>query len=156
MGGRGHKPVVCRPEQRQSISAASTVNARGAICFGICDGALNAELFVDLLRKMMRHRKKPVHLILDSQPAHKKAFVRGYAKSTGKLTLHFLPGHASDLIPDELAWSHVTRTGVARRLLQQGEKLGQRIEGQKANLHKNQCLVGSFFDAPSVAAIAGC
>jgi DDE superfamily endonuclease len=101
-GVRGQTPVARRPGQRQSISAASAVNSKGAFWFCLCEGALNAELFVDLLRKMMRHRKKPVHLILDSLPAHKKALVREYAESTGKLTLHFLPGYAPDLNPDEL------------------------------------------------------
>lgn len=56
-GVRGHTPVVTRPGQRQSISAASAVNTKGAFWFCIYEGALNAELFVDLLKKMMRHRQ---------------------------------------------------------------------------------------------------
>ena len=56
---------------------------------------LNAELFIELLEQMMKGRKKPVHLVLDSLPAHKKANVRQYVQSTeGKLSLHFLPGYA--------------------------------------------------------------
>jgi transposase len=95
--------VVHRPGQRQSISAASAVNANGAFWFCTYEGALNAELFVELLQTMMQYRKKPVHLVLDSLPAHKKAIVRDYVTSTkGKLTLHFLPGYAPDLNPDEL------------------------------------------------------
>ncbi|WP_347080561.1 transposase, partial [Escherichia coli] len=85
------------------ISAASAVNAKGAFWFCTYEGALNAELFVELLKKMMRYRRSPVHLILDSLPAHKKACVPEYVESTnGKLTLHFLPGYAPDLNPDEL------------------------------------------------------
>jgi len=62
---------------------------------------------------------------VDGLPALKKAVVKDYVASTqGKLTLHFLPGYAPDLNPDELVWSHVKRTGVARRPLQQAEKLG--------------------------------
>jgi hypothetical protein len=34
-----------------------------------------------------------------------------------KLTLHYLPGYAPDLNPDELVWSHAKRPGVARRPL---------------------------------------
>lgn len=36
------------------------------------------------------------------------------ASTQGRLTLHFLPGDAPDLNPDELVWSHAKRTGVAR------------------------------------------
>jgi transposase len=102
-GVRGQTPVVERPGQRQSISAASAVSAKGGFWFCTYAGALNAELFVVLLRKMMRHRKRPVHLVLDGLPAHKKACVREYVASTkGRLTLHFLPGYAPDLNRDEL------------------------------------------------------
>lgn len=156
-GVRGQTPIVHRPGQRQSISAASAVNVRGAFWFCTYEGALNAELFVELLQKMMQYRKKPVHLVLDSLPAHKKATVRDYITSTqGKLTLHFLPGYAPDLNPDELVWSHVKRTGTARRPLQKGEKLCERIEAQLATLQKLPRLVRSFFRAPSVAYIGDC
>jgi len=153
-GVRGQTPVVQRPGQRQSISAASAVNAKGGFWFCIYPGALNAELFIELLKKMMYNRKKPVHLVLDSLPAHKKANVREYVASTkGRLTLHFLPGYAPDLNPDELVWSHVKRTGTARRPLQKGEILRERIEAQLAKIQTMPNLVRSFFRAPSVAYI---
>lgn len=153
-GVRGQTPVVQRPGQRQSVSAASAVNARGAFWFQIYQGALNAELFVELLKRMMRHRKKPVHLIIDGLPAHKKALVGDYVKSTrGRLALHFLPGYAPDLNPDELVWSHIKRTGTARRPLQAGEHLDERIDVELAAVQRNPKLVRSFFQAPSVAYI---
>ncbi len=153
-GVRGQTPVVHRPGQRQSISAASAVNAKGGFWFCIYPGGLNAELFIELLKKMMHNRKKPVHLVLDSLPAHKKANVREYVASTkGRLTLHFLPGYAPDLNPDELVWSHVKRTGTARRPLQKGEILRERIAEQLAKIKAMPNLVRSFFRAPSVAYI---
>jgi transposase len=154
-GVRGQTPVVQRPGQRQSISAASAVNSKGAFWFCTYEGALNAELFIELLKKMMHRRKKPVHLVLDSLPAHKKACVREYVESTnGRLTFHFLPGYAPDLNPDELVWSHVKRTGVARNPLQKGEKLGDRIDAQLAEIQNKPKLVRSFFKTPSVAYIS--
>lgn len=156
-GVRGQTPVVHRPGQRQSFSAASAVNAKGAFWFCTYAGALKAELFVELLRKLMRGRNKPVHLVLDGLPAHKKACVRDYVASThGRLTLHFLPGYAPDLNPDELVWSHVKRTGAARRPLRTGEKLRDKIEEQLAKLKRMPHLVRSFFLAPSVAYISDC
>src|SRR5499427_6613994 len=87
-GRKGQTPVVERPGQRQSVSAASAVNARGAFWYCTFEGGLNAELFVTLLRKMMRHRSKPVHLVVDGLPAHKTALVKAFVASTdGMLTL---------------------------------------------------------------------
>jgi transposase len=94
---KGQTPVIERPGQRQSISAASAVTAKGAFWYCTYEGGLSAELFVSLLRRMMRNRVKPVHLVVDGLPAHKTAPVKAYVASTeGRLTLHVLPGYAPD------------------------------------------------------------
>jgi len=92
--------------------------------------------------------------VLDGLPAHKTKLVKTYVASTkGMLTLHFLPGYAPELNPDELVWSHMKRTGVARAPLRQGENLQDRITEQLAALKRIPRLVRSFFRAPSVAYI---
>jgi transposase len=154
-GARGKTPVVKVPGQRQGISAASAVSPKGAFWFATYKGALNGDLFVALLKKLMYRRKKPLHLVLDGLPAHKTKAVKAYVASTqGKLTLHFLPGYAPELNPDELVWSHAKRTGNARRPLQKGEKLEQRITAQLEEIANNPKLVRSFFKHPSVAYIS--
>ena len=154
-GKQGPTPVVERPGQRQSISAASAANARGAFWYCTYHGGLKAELFVTLLRRMMRRRSQPVHLVLDGLPAHKTALVKAYVASTdGMLTLHFLPGYAPELNPDELVWSHMKRTWVARAPLRRGEKPKQKIEAQLAAIKRMPRLIRPFFRAPSVAYIA--
>ena len=70
--------------------------------------------------------------------------------------MHVLPGYASDLNPDELVWSHVKRTGVARNPLRAGEKLDLRIKQQLHDVQRNRRLVRSCFDTPSVAYISDC
>lgn len=154
-GKKGQRPVVERPGQRQSVSAASAINARGGFWYCTYQGGLKAELFVTLLRKMMRRRTKPVHLVVDGLPAHKTALVKTYVASTkGMLTLHFLPGYAPELNPDELVWSHMKRTGVARSPLWRGEKLVDKIEAQLATIKRMPQLLRSFFREPNVSYIA--
>ena len=154
-GAKGQTPVVSVPGQRQSISAASAISSKGAFWFATYTGGLNGELFVTLLRRMMRGRRRPLHLILDGLPAHKtKAGTQYVAGLNGKLTLHYLPGYAPDLNPDELVWSHAKRSGNARRPLQKGEKLDERVTKQLAEIGRRPALVRSFFKHPSVAYIA--
>jgi transposase len=71
-------------------------------------------------------------------------------------TVHVLPGYAPELNPDELVWSHMKRTGVARTPLRKGESLREKIEAQLAAIKSVPRLVRSFFQAPSVAYIADC
>lgn len=156
-GVQGHTPVVAVPGQRQSTSAASAVNARGAFWFVTYQGALNALRFVDFLKQLMKHRKQPLILILDSLPAHKGPVVRSYVDSLqGKLQLHYLPGYAPELNPDELVWNHMKRTGTAKKPLRKGDQLQSRIDADLQAIQRNPKLVRSFFRAPSVAYIRDC
>jgi transposase len=154
-GIKGQTPIVSVPGQRQSISAASAVNSKGGFWFALYSGGLNSPLFVNLLRQMMKGRHRPIHLIVDGLPAHKTRAVRDYVDTLqGKLTLHFLPGYAPDLNPDELVWSYAKRTGVARSPLRSGEKLADRVQAQLADIKARPNLVRSFFGHPSVAYIS--
>ena len=156
-GVRGETPVVHRPGQRQSVSAASAVNAKGAFWFCTYQGGLNGELFVALLKQMMRHRRTPVHMVVDGLPAHRTAAVKRFVAGTeGKLTLHFLPGYAPELNPDELVWSHIKRTATGRRPLRKGETLKEQVRAALAALKNCPRLIRSFFRAPSVAYITDC
>jgi transposase len=76
--------------------------------------------------------------------------VKSYVESTkGRLTLHFLPGYAPELNPDELVSKHVKRTGAARAPLRKRKRLLDEIEAQLAEIKKAPRLVRSFFMAPT-------
>ncbi|WP_075249527.1 transposase, partial [Xanthomonas oryzae] len=88
-------------------------------------------------------------------PAHKTRGVRDDVDSLkGRLTLHFLPGDAPDLNPDELVWSYTKRTGVARSPLRSGEKLADQVHDQLSDIAARPELVRSFFRHPGVAYIS--
>ena len=156
-GVKGQTPVVQVPGKRQSISAASAVNLKGGFWFATYPGAMSGDLFVAMLKLIMRHRRRPLFLILDSLPAHKAKVVDDYVKSTNeKLKLRFLPGYAPELNPDELVWSHMKRNGTAKRPLAKNESLQDRIEGDLFEIQSNPTLVRSFFGAADVAYISDC
>lgn len=154
-GAKGQTPIVAVPGQRQSVSAASAVNARGGFWFATYKGGMSAELFVAMLKMLMRHRKKPLFLVLDSLPAHKAKIVKNYVASTnGKLELHFLPGYAPELNPDELVWNYMKRTGTAKSPLVAGESLHDRIDAELVQIKKHAPLVRSFFRGEYVSYIS--
>ena len=142
------------PAERQTISAASAVNSKGGFWFATYKGGLNADLFVGMLKLLMRHRRRPLFLVLDNLATHKSKVVMEYVASTkGELELHFLPGYAPELNPDELVWNYAKRTGTARRPLEKGESLQDCIEADMLAIQHNPTLVRSFFRAPYVAYI---
>ena len=151
-GLRGHTPEVPTSGKRQSVSAISAVNARGEFWFEIYTERLNATKFVELLTHFMRHRKSPVLLILDGHPAHIAKSVARYVQSLkGRLELHFLPGYAPELNPDEFVWNHLKKQGVSKKPLLQNESLRQRVNADLLDIQSRPDLIRSFFKAPSVA-----
>lgn len=151
-GLRGQTPEVQTSGRRQSVSAISAVTARGGFWYEIYTERLNASRFVALLTHFMRGRKRPVFLVLDGHPAHSAKLVAQYVRRlAGRLELHFLPGYAPELNPDEFVWNHLKRQGVSKTPLRRDESLRSRVQSDLANIHSQPALVRSFFHAPSVA-----
>jgi transposase len=150
-GLRGKTPEVPTSGRRQSVSAISAVNARGEFWYEIYGERLSATRFVELLRHFMRRRGR-VFLVLDGHPAHVAKIVSEYVRSLrGSLELHFLPGYAPELNPDELVWNHLKKQGVSKKPLRREESLRSRVQSDLATIKSRPSLVRSFFHAPSVA-----
>ena len=151
-GIKGQTPVVKTSGQRQSVSAISAVTARGAFWYSVYTGRLNATRFIEFLKAFMRNRRRRVFLVIDGLPAHKARLVAAYVQSLeGRLELHFLPGYAPDLNPDEFVWNHLRHQGTTKTPLRQNESLRHRVEQNLAAIKDSPPLVRSFFHAPSVA-----
>jgi transposase len=151
-GLRGQTPEVATSGRRQSVSAISAVNARGAFWYEIYTERLNGVRFVQLLTHFMRGRRHPVFLVLDGHPAHiAKVVARHVQRLAGRLELHFLPGYAPELNPDEFVWNHLKRQGVSKTPLRRDESLRSRVQSDLAAIQSRPALVRSFFHAPSVA-----
>jgi transposase len=153
-GAKGQTPVVATSGQRPSVSAISAVNLLGAFWYNVYTGRLNAQQFIAFLKDFLRHRRRPVFLVVDRHPAHIAKVVAEYVQSRGgRLELHFLPGYAPELNPDEFVWNHLRQKGVSKTPLRREESLRARVEADLATIQADPPLVRSFFRAPSVAYI---
>jgi transposase len=152
-GAKGETPIVQTSVQRQK-DAISAVNASGAFWYDVYTAKFNAQMFISKLKAFMRNRKRPVFLVLDGHPAHRAKIVAAYVQSLkGRLELHFLPGYAPDLNPDEFVWNYLRQNGVTKTPLKQNEKLKDRVEKDLAQIKRSPRLVRSFFRAESVGYI---
>src|SRR5258708_3497767 len=81
-GRKGETPVVSSTGARYRMSLISAVTARGHMRFMIKEkGGVNADVFIEFLRRLMVGTKNKIFLIVDRGPAHvakkTKAFVAG-------------------------------------------------------------------------------
>src|SRR6202162_200978 len=115
-GKKGETPVVLSTGARYRMSLISAVTSRGHMRFMIKEtGGVNAEVFIEFLRRLMIGSKNRIFIIVDRGPAHvakkTKAFV---ASLGGRLRLFYLPPYSPDKNPDELVWKHLKADTVGR------------------------------------------
>lgn len=151
---RGRTPVVQTSGQRQKVNAISAVSPRGAFWYKVFTERLNATTFRAFLQAFLRGRRHPVFLVVDGHPAHRAGLIATFVQAQrGRLELHFLPGYAPDLNPDEFVWNHLRQQGVTKTPLRQNESLHERVDQDLAAIKRRPALLRSFFRAPSVAYI---
>jgi len=149
---QGQTPEVPTSGRRQAVNAISAISPRGAFWFKVFTQRLNKERFLAFLQAFRRGRKGPIFLVADRPPAHRARLVAEYVQSLrGQLEIHFLPGYAPELNPDEFVWNHLKKQGVSKKPLRQGESLHARVQRDLEQIRRSPALVRSFFRAPSVS-----
>ena len=153
-GPKGKTPEVSTSGQRQSVSAISAVNVLGAFWYDVYTGRFTSMRFVEFLRAFLRTRRRAVFLVVDGHPTHRAKVVARYVQSLkGKLEVHFLPGYAPELNPDEFVWNYIRQHGVSKKPLKQNESLRARVEHDLQGVKNSRSLVRAFFNAPCLVYI---
>lgn len=150
-GFRGATPVVRVSGSRRKINVISAISPRGRLWFRCFSGNLNALLFMKFLQALLDDFTKPIDLILDRHPAHVAASVRRFLQSNKRrLRVHYLPGYAPDLNPDEHVWG-LLKGWLRSDPLEAEEDLKEVVTESMNNMRADQRLVRKFFDHPEVA-----
>jgi transposase len=97
----------------------SAVSAQGALRFTVHEGTVNAAVFIDFCKRLLRDTEHagggPVYLVVDDHPAHRaKATAEFVASTNGRLQLFFLPGYSPELNPDKWVWKNVKHDRIGK------------------------------------------
>ena len=151
-GEKGKTPVVLSSGARYSMSLISAVTSRGHMRFMIREeGGVNAEVFIEFLRRLMIGSKNSIFLIVDRGPAHiakkTKAFV---ASLGGRLRLFYLPPYSPDRNPDELVWKHLKADTVGRASIVSFGDFKYKVRSSMLCLQRSPAKIRAFFQKPSL------
>ena len=115
-GRRGETPIVGATGARHSLSLISAISSKGLMRFMIKErGGVNADVFIEFLKRLMIGAARAIFLIVDNGPAHRAKKTKAFVETLGgKLKLFFLPPYAPDRNPDELVWKHLKADTVGR------------------------------------------
>lgn len=146
---RGKTPVVKSTGARVSVNMLSAITAKGEMRFMVTTGKIDAERFIEFLRRLLHNARAPIFLILDGHPVHRSRTVGAFVKATdGQLRVFFLPGYSPELNPDEQVWNHVKHHGIGRMALESRDHLAQRAKRRLFSLQRLPETIRSFFQMP--------
>jgi transposase len=120
---QGQTPVVRVNNKRHGLSVISTVTNKGTMRWKIFEGALNADILIDFMKRLVRDAGRKVYLILDNLRVHHSKPVKAWlAEHKHEIEVFYLPSYSPELNPDEMANADlkqaVTKLAPARTKLQ--------------------------------------
>ncbi len=120
---QGQTPVVRVNNKRHGLSVISTVTNKGQMRWKAFDGALNSDILIDFLRRLVKDAGRKIYLILDNLRVHHSKPVKAWlAEHKHEIEVFYLPSYSPELNPNEMANADlkqaVTKLAPARTKLQ--------------------------------------
>ena len=120
---QGQTPVVRVNNKRHGLSVISTVTNKGQMRWKAFDGALNSDILIDFLRRLVKDAGRKIYLILDNLRVHHSKPVKAWlAEHKREIEVFYLPSYSPELNPNEMANADlkqaVTKLAPARTKLQ--------------------------------------
>jgi len=116
---KGQTPVVRQPAKRFHSSVISAINNQGKMHWMALKKALDAETFIDFLKRLIKGRKRKIFLIVDNLRVHHSRIVKQWLEANKhRIEVFYLPSYSPELNPDEYLnqtlKSEVIRGGIAK------------------------------------------
>jgi transposase len=98
----GQTPIIHQNAKRFSMSMISSVTNRGKVRFMCYEGAMNVDIFLNFLKRLIKDNPQKVFLIVDNlRVHHAKVVQRWLDKHKDQIELFHLPAYSPERNPDE-------------------------------------------------------
>ncbi len=151
-GKKGETPVVTTTGARHAMSLISAISSKGRMRFMVkASGGVNADVFIEFLKRLLTGERRKIFLIVDRGPAHRAKKTKAFVETLGgRLKLFFLPPYSPDRNPDELVWKHVKADTVGRMVVTGKDDFKTKVVSSLRSLQRNPRKICSFFQKPSL------
>ena len=144
---QGQTPVVRVNNKRHGLSIISTVTNRGQMRWKIFDGALNADVLIDFLKRLVRDAERKVYLILDNLRVHHSKPVKAWlARHSAAIEVFFLPSYSPELNPDEMANADLKQAATSKSAARTKAQLIKAATGHLRSVQKQPHRVRRYFE----------
>jgi transposase len=149
---KGETPVVEATGARYGMSLISAITSKGHMRFMIKEkGGVNADVFIEFLKRLLIGATRTIFLIVDRGPAHRAKKTKAFVETLGgRLRLFYLPPYSPDRNPDELVWKHLKADTVGRMVVTGKADFKSKVVSSMRGLQRNPAKICSFFQKPSL------
>lgn len=155
----GQTPVLAAPGKRHGLSMISAISNQGLVRFGFIEEAMNTDLFIGFMERLVADSSQKVFLILDNLKVHHAKLVTAWlAERKDQIEVFYLPPYSPEINPDEyLNRDLKTELRSSDRATTQ-KALLQKASRFMAFLSKTPERVMAYFNHSTVhyAALPGC
>ena len=149
---KGKTPLVQANVNCAKLNVISTVTNKGQMRWEVFSGALNAEILIGFMKRLVHGQQKRAFLILDNLRVHHSKSVKNWlAENKEKIKVFYLPSYSPELNQDEMLNAdlkqHVTKAAPARSKI----TLTRTGIGALRSIQKKPGRVESYFGQKDVA-----
>jgi transposase len=143
---KGKTPVVRINSRREGLSIISAVSNKGQMRWKIFDGALNSDILIEFLRRLIKGAKKKVFLILDNLRVHHSLPVKEWlARNADTIKVFYLPSYSPELNPDEMANADIKQAVTKLAPARTKAQLVKAATSHLRSVQKQPARVRSYF-----------
>ena len=148
---KGKTPVVRIRQVRHGCSVISTVTNKGHMRWMVFKGALDTDILLGFLRRLIKGAKRKIFLILDNLRVHHSKPVKAWTEEHYEhIELFFLPSYSPELNPVELANADLKYAVTTHAPARKKGQLEKVASAHLRSLQRNPNRIISFFQKDTV------
>lgn len=150
-GRKGKTPVVPGTGQRFGCNMISTLTNQGQLAWMVFHKRFTTDVFLEFLRRVIRHAGRKVFLIVDGHPVHRSRKAKAWvAERSEQIEMFYLPGYSPELNPDELLNQDVKSNAVGRRRPSSQGEMVSNVRSYLRSTQRQPDIVRSYFNHEDV------
>ena len=129
----------------------SSITNQGTVRFMCYQGAMNSDMFLKFLKRLVKDSSKKIFLVVDNLPVHHSYPVKTWLeKNSDKIELFFLPSYSPERNPDEYLNRDLKQTISSKPPARNGKQLQEQVQTHMRSIQKIPVRVKTYFKNPNV------
>ena len=149
---RGETPTIRMVAKKSHVSMISAITNGGKVRFMMYQQAMNSELLIKFMTRLIRDAGRKVYLILDNLRVHHgKKVTQWLEEHQEQIEIFYLPSYSPELNPDEYLNGNLKNRVHSGKPVRNQEDLEKKTRSFMRTLLKRPAHVRSYFKHPKVA-----